>query len=72
MGNLLGTLLLAIGLLRSRAVPGWAALSIMVWPPLHVIGLVVGNELWEVTGAVLQALGLGATAIVLLRQRRAV
>ena len=72
VGNLLGTLLLAIGLLRTRAVPVWAALLIMAWPPLHVTGLVVGSEWFEVTGAVLQALGLGATAIVLLRQRRAV
>ena len=70
VGNLLGTLLLAIGLLRSRAVPAWAALSIMVWPPLHATGLIVGNELWEVTGAVLQALGFAATAVVLLRQDR--
>ena len=69
VGNLLGTLLLAIGLLRTRAVPVWAALMIMVWPPLHVIGLIVGNELWEVTGAVLQALGFAATAMVVLRQR---
>ena len=30
VGNLLGTLLLAIGLLRTRAVPVWAALLIMV------------------------------------------
>jgi hypothetical protein len=69
VGNLLGTLLLAIGLLRGRAVPVWAALSIMVWPPLHVTGLIVGNELFEVAGAALQALGFAATAMVVLRQQ---
>ena len=69
VGNLLGTLLLAIGLLRTRAVPVWAALLIMAWPPLHVTGLILGNELWEVTGAVLQAVGFAATAIVVLRRR---
>ena len=71
-GNLLGTLLLAIGLLRTRAVPVWAALLIMAWPPLHVTGLVVGSEWFEVTGAVLQAVGFAATAMVVLRRDRAV
>lgn len=57
-GNLLGTLLFAVGLLRSRAVPVWAALGILLWPPLHVIGLALfGNEVPQVIGAVLQALG---------------
>jgi hypothetical protein len=70
LGNLVGTLLFAIGLLRSRAVPTWAAVAIMTWPPLHVTGLVVGNELFEVAGAVLQALGFAAIAVVVLRGRR--
>ena len=52
LGNLLGTLIFAIGLLRSRAVPLWAAISIMSWPPLRVAGAVY---LWwrvlEVVGA---------------------
>ena len=65
-GNLLGTLLFAIGLLRSRAVPAWAAILIMLWPPLHVIGLVVGNELFEVTGAVLQSIAFAGIAVVVL------
>jgi hypothetical protein len=65
-GNLLGTLLLAIGLLRSRTVPVWAALAIMVWPPLHVTGLVVGSEWFEVTGAVFQGLGFAGVATVVL------
>ena len=69
VGNLLGTLLLAVGLLRTRAIPVWAALMIMAWPPLHVTGLILGNELWEVTGAVLQALGFAAAAVVVLRRR---
>ena len=69
LGNMLGTLLLAIGLLRSRAVPVWAAVLIMVWPPLHVTGLILGNEVWEVTGAALQAVGFAAAAVATLRQR---
>jgi hypothetical protein len=68
VGNLIGTLLLAIGLLRSRAIPVWAAISIMLWPPLHVTGLVVGSEWFEVTGAALQAIGFAGVAAVLLRK----
>ena len=49
--------------------PPWAALAIMTWPPLHVIGLVVGTEVFEVAGAVLQALGSAAIAVGVLRGR---
>jgi hypothetical protein len=72
LGNLGGTVLFAIGLLRSRSVPAWAALMIMAWPPLHVTGLVVGNEIFEVAGAILQAVGFAAIAGVVLRGRPAV
>ncbi len=68
-GNLVGTLLLAIGLLRSRAVPVWAAVGILLWPVLHVVGLAFfGNEVPQVVGAVTQALGFGACALVLFRR----
>ena len=69
-GNLLGTLLFAIGLLRSRTVPVWAAIWIMLWPPLHVAGLFVGGEVLEVIGAVLQAIGFAGVAAAVLRQSR--
>lgn len=72
VGNLIGTLVLAIGLLRSRAVPPWAAMAIGLWPPLHVIGLVFfGNEIPQVIGAVLQALGFAGCAVELVRRGRA-
>ena len=67
-GNLLGTLLFGIGLLRSRTVPIWAAILIMLWPPLHVIGLIIGGELLEVIGAVLQAIGFAGVAATVLRR----
>ena len=70
VGNLLGTLLFAIGLLRSRTVPIWAAILIMLWPPLHVAGLFVGGEVLEVIGAVLQAIGFAGVAAAMLRQAR--
>src|SRR6187200_2468855 len=52
LGNLLGTVLFAIGLLRSRTVPIWAAILILLWPPLHITGLfILGSEVPEVIGA---------------------
>ena len=61
----------AVGLLRSRAVPVWAALGIAAWPPLHVVGLVFfGNEVPQVIGAVLQAVGFAGCAGVLLQRRQ--
>jgi hypothetical protein len=67
VGNLLGTLLFGIGLLRSRTVPIWAAILIMLWPVLHVAGLFLGGEVLEVIGAVLQAIGFAGVAAAVLR-----
>ena len=69
LGNLLGTLLFAIGLLGSGAVPAWSAILIMLWPPLHVIGLIIGGEVLEVGGAVLQAIGFAGIAAAVLRHQ---
>jgi hypothetical protein len=68
LGNMLGTLLFAIGLLRSRTVPIWSAILIMLWPPLHITGLIIGGEVLEVIGAVLQAIGFAGVAAVALRR----
>jgi hypothetical protein len=68
VGNLLGTVFFAIGLLRSRIVPVWAAILIMVWSPLHVAGLFLGGEVLEVLGAVLQAIGFAGVAAAVLRR----
>ncbi|WP_405088764.1 hypothetical protein [Microbispora sp. NBC_01389] len=70
LGNLVGTLLLGLALLRARVVPLWAAAGIMLWPPLHVIGLVAGTEWFEVAGAVTQAVGLVVTGARLLAASR--
>ncbi|MGW5668569.1 hypothetical protein [Micromonospora sp. NPDC003776] len=66
-GNLLGTLLLGIALLRAGTVPIWAAAGICAWPLLHVAGLLAGTEWFEVAGAALQAVGFAALAVRLLR-----
>ena len=67
VGNLLGTVLFAIGLLRSRTVPAWPTILIMLWPPLHISGLIIGGEVLEVLGAVLQAVGFAGIAAAVLR-----
>jgi len=66
VGNLLGTLLMGIALLRARAVPRWAAYAVLGWPVLHILGL----PWFEVIGGVLQGIGMAAAAMVLLRQKR--
>jgi hypothetical protein len=63
-GNLIGTLLLGLALLRSHVVPLWAGLCILAWPVLHLLGGPWG----EVAGALLQAVGLGVVGWRLLRR----
>ena len=47
----------------------WAAVGILLWPVLHVVGLAFfGNEVPQVVGAVTQAIGFGACALVLFRR----
>lgn len=71
VGNLLGTALFGVALLRSRAVPVLAAIGVLAWPVLHVTGLVAGSEWFEVTGAALQAAGMTVTAVVYYLRTRA-
>ncbi len=68
LGNLVGTLLLGLALWRSRCVPVWAAAAVLAWPPLHVVGLVVGSEWFEVVGAIAQAIGFATVGARLLGQ----
>lgn len=63
VGNLIGTFVLGLALLRARVVPRWAALCILTWPVLHVLGGPWG----EVVGAAVEAVGLGAAGVSLLR-----
>jgi hypothetical protein len=69
VGNLIGTLLLGLALLRSHAVPAWAACGVLAWPVLHLAGLFVGSEWVEVAGAVLQGVGFAVVGSRVLRLR---
>jgi hypothetical protein len=69
LGNLIGTFLLGLALLRSQAIPAWAALGVLAWPVLHLAGLFVGSEWVEVTGAVLQGVGFAVVGSRVLRLR---
>ena len=62
LGNLVGTALLAVGLLRVRTVPRWAGFGLLAWPVLHVTGLLVGSEVLEVVGALAQAAAFAGLA----------
>jgi hypothetical protein len=69
LGNLVGTFLLGLALWRSRSITRWAALAVMIWPPMHVIGLLAGVEWFEVVGAAVQGLGFAAVGVRLLARK---
>ncbi len=63
VGNLIGTFLLGLALLRARAVPRWAAVLVLVWPGAHVLG----GSWGEVIGAAAEAVGLSMVGLALLQ-----
>jgi hypothetical protein len=71
VGNLIGTFLFGLALLRSRTVPGWAAWGVLGWPILHVVGILFGTEWFEVAGALAQAIGFAGVGVYLRRQQPA-
>ena len=66
VGNLAGTFLVALAMLRARITPRWAGFAVLAWPVLHLAGL----PWFEVAGAVAQGAGMAAAATVLIRQHR--
>ncbi len=62
VGNIIGTFLLGIALLRSRTVARWAAYAVLAWPVLHILGGPWG----EVLGAGLQLVGLSVVGHAVL------
>lgn len=67
LGNVVGTFLLGLALWRAGSVPRWVAGAVMLWPPLHIVGLLLSAEVFEVVGAAIQGMAFAAIGIRLLR-----
>ncbi len=68
LGNLVGTFLLGLALLRARTAGRLAGYALMVWPVLHVLSF---SPWVEVVAAVAQAIALALAAAALLRRSEA-
>ena len=65
LGNLLGTFLLGLALVRAHTVNRLAGFGLMAWPVLHAISFPFS----DVIGTAVQAIGFGLAAMALLRRR---
>jgi hypothetical protein len=66
LGNVVGTVILGVALMRAHVIPRWAGICIVVWPVLHFIG----GSWGEVAGAVLEAIGLAVVGLRVLHVSR--
>ncbi len=64
LGNIVGTFLLGLALVRARTTARLAGYGLMAWPVLHVLSF---SPFVEVAAALAQAGGLALAAIALLR-----
>jgi hypothetical protein len=69
LGNIVGTFLLGLALIRARTAGRWAGYGLIAWSVLHVLAF---SPWVEVVGATAQALGLAVAATALLRDGRQV
>jgi hypothetical protein len=69
LGNIVGTFLLGLALIRARTAGRWAGYGLIAWSVLHVLAF---SPWLEVVGATAQALGLAVAASALLRDGRPV
>lgn len=68
LGHVFGTILLGLGLWRSRAVPRWAALLAILSQPVHfVAAVIVVSPSLDLAGWGMQAVAFGVAAIAILR-----
>ncbi len=65
LGNIVGTFLLGLALIRARTAGRWAGYGLIAWSVLHVLSI---TPWMEVAGAVAQALGLAVAAAALLHE----
>jgi hypothetical protein len=69
MSLLVSTVVFAIGLWRSRAVPVWAALTIPVSIFANIFGYASGSQLLLLASAVVMLAGFGRMAPIVMRRR---
>jgi hypothetical protein len=67
LGNIVGTFLLGLALVRARTAGRWAGYGLIAWSVLHVLSF---SPYVEVAGAVAQALGFAVAALALLHEHR--
>jgi len=66
--QLVGSVLMAIALVKARTVPTWAAVAVGVWPFLATAGIALGASPVAITGYVVLLAGWTACAMSLHRQ----
>lgn len=69
LGNIVGTFLLGLALIRARTAGRWAGYGLIAWSVLHVLSF---SPWVEVVGATAQALGLAVAGAALVREGRRV
>jgi hypothetical protein len=68
LGHVVGTVLLGLGLLRSRSIPAPFAWAMVVSQPLHFVAFVfLGMQALDVAAWALTAVAMGAAAVALVR-----
>lgn len=68
VGHVVGTVLLGIAFLRTRRIPVWAAVALIVSQPLHFVATVfLGSPTLDLIGWSATAVAMGLAARVLLR-----
>lgn len=67
IGHMVGFVLLGIALIRSRAIPAWAGIALVIFPVAELVGEASGMKGVAATGMALLVVGYGACAGALLR-----
>ncbi len=68
LGHVLGTILLGVGMLRGRGVPGWAAVATIIAQPIHfVAAVIVPSHSLDLLGWGLNAVGFAVLSVAILR-----
>ena len=70
-GHVVGTVLLGVAAIRTRAIPLWAGIALAVSQPAHFVALVViGSPTLDLIGWGLNAVAFGIIAVTIVRTRR--